>query len=121
MRLMNEMESINVVGDQWGSPTYAADLAAAIMQMITSGNWQQGIYHFSNEGIITWAGFAKEIARLLQSSCTVNAIPTANYPTPAKRPLYSAMNKSKIQTAYGIEIKDWKESLAQCIEKIKTT
>lgn len=118
LRLMAEKESINVVGDQWGSPTYAADLAAAIMLIISSGKWVAGMYHFSNEGIITWAAFASEIAGLIQSPCIVTSIPTNSYPTPAKRPLYSVMDKSKIQTTYGITIKSWKESLALCIKKI---
>ncbi|MDB5209115.1 MAG: rfbD [Flavisolibacter sp.] len=118
MRLMSEKESINVVGDQWGSPTYAADLAVAIMQIITSGKWVPGIYHFSNEGVITWAQFAGEIASLIQSPCVVNSIPTSSYPTPAKRPLYSVMDKTKIQTCYGIDTKNWKESLAICVRKL---
>jgi dTDP-4-dehydrorhamnose reductase len=119
MRLMHELESINVVGDQWGSPTYASDLAKMIMQIINSGNWRQGIYHFSNEGVITWADFAKEIAALIRTSCAVNSIPTEKYPTPARRPLYSIMDKSKIQANYGIELKQWKESLQECIQKLK--
>jgi dTDP-4-dehydrorhamnose reductase len=118
MRLMNEKENINVVGDQWGSPTYAADLAAAIMQIISSGKWTAGIYHFSNNGVITWAQFAREIATLIHTSCAVNAIPTSSYPTPARRPPYSVMDKSKIQDVYGIEIKNWKESLQMCIKKL---
>jgi dTDP-4-dehydrorhamnose reductase len=118
MRLMGEKESIGVVGDQWGAPTYAADLAAAIIQIISSERWIPGIYHFSNDGIITWAQFASEIAALIQSSCVVNSIPTASYPTPAKRPLYSVMGKTKIQNNYRIEMKSWKESLQVCIKKL---
>jgi dTDP-4-dehydrorhamnose reductase len=119
MRLMAEKDSINVVGDQVGSPTYAADLAKAIMHIIESNQWQPGIYHFSNEGAISWSDFAKEIARQINSSCVVNSIPTADYPTPAKRPLYSVMDKTKIQSQFGIRLKNWKQSLHECINRLK--
>ena len=119
LRLMAEKESINVVGDQYGSPTYAADLAKAIIEIIESGKWLPGIYHFSNEGTISWADFAKEIARQVNSGCIVNSIPTSSYPTPARRPLYSVMEKSKIQSQYGIQIKDWKYSLRDCMQKLE--
>lgn len=118
MRLMQERQSVNVVGDQWGSPTYAADLAMTIMQIIRGEKWTAGIFHFSNEGVISWADFAAEIAAVSNSSCTVNAIPTSSYPTPAKRPLYSVMDKSKIQATYSISLKNWKESLAICVDKL---
>lgn len=121
MRLMGEKESISVVNDQWGSPTYAADLAKAILQIIQSPNWQPGIYNFSNEGLITWFDFAKEIALLIQTSCTVRPTTTASFPTPAKRPLYSVMDKSKIRQQYGIAIKDWKKSLKTCVEKLQAS
>lgn len=118
MRLMSEKESINVVSDQWGSPTYAADLAEAVLHIVQHSKWQPGVYHFSNEGVITWFDFAKEIALLIRSSCIVQPTTTAAFPTPAKRPLYSVMDKSKIQQAYGIELKAWKESLKRCVEKL---
>jgi dTDP-4-dehydrorhamnose reductase len=118
LRLMAEKESINVVADQWGSPTYAADLAAAILHIIESGRWQPGIYHFSNDGVINWAQFAEEIGRLSNSSCKVNFISTDQYPTPAKRPAYSVMEKAKITAVYGITIKPWEESLAECLRKL---
>ena len=118
IRLMSEKESISVVADQWGSPTYAADLAEIILRIVHASNWQPGIYHFSNEGVITWFDFAKEIAALIHSSCTVQPTTTDNFPTPAKRPLYSVMDKCKIQQAYGIALKPWKESLHQCIQKL---
>jgi len=120
MRLMSEKDSINVVGDQWGSPTYAADLAAAIMQIISSGKWVAGIYHFSNEGVITWAQFASEIAAIMQSACTVNSIPTSSYPTPAPRPLYSVMDKAKIRDTFSIKLNHWKHSLQLCVNKLTT-
>ena len=119
MRLMAEKQTINVVGDQFGSPTYAADLAKAILQIIGSKKWSPGIYHFSNDGVISWAEFAKEIARQIGSSCIVTSIPTVDYPTPARRPLYSVMDKNKIQTEFGIQLKNWKQSLSECIGKLK--
>lgn len=119
LRLMAEKESVSVVADQWGSPTYAADLADAILQIIDSGKWLPGIYHFSNEGVISWAQFAAEIARQINTGCTVNFIPTAQYPTPAKRPHYSVLDKTKIVDRYGITLKHWKESLQLCLNKLK--
>lgn len=118
MRLMAEKESINVVNDQWGSPTYAADLAEAILQIIQADTWRPGIYHFSNEGVITWFDFAKEIAAQIQTNCVVQPTTTSSFSTPAKRPLYSAMNKSKIQEDYNVALKDWKESLRTCVRKL---
>ena len=119
MRLMAEKQTISVVNDQWGSPTYAADLAGAIMQILQAEIWQPGIYHFSNEGVITWFDFANEIARLLSTSCTVQTTTTANFPTPAKRPLYSVMDKSKIRRVYNITPRLWKESLRDCMARLK--
>jgi len=119
LKLMSERDEINVVSDQTGSPTYAADLAEAILQIITSHNWQPGIYHYSNEGIISWFDFALAIKELTGSNCNVNPIPTSQYPTPAKRPAYSVLNKSKIQETFSIQLKDWKESLAICLAKLK--
>jgi dTDP-4-dehydrorhamnose reductase len=111
LRLMKLKESLNVVADQFGTPTHAADLAEAIMQIISSGKWLQGIYHFTNDGIITWFDFAMQIRKRSGLSCNVNAITTAEYPTPARRPKYSVLDKSKIQAAYGIKLKSWQESL----------
>lgn len=120
MRLMNERENIGVVNDQIGSPTYAADLAKAIMQIITSGKWKSGIYNFSNEGVISWFDFASEIKQLTHSNCIINSLTTEQFPTPAKRPKYSVLDKSKIQQTFSIQLKDWKESLQACIEKINS-
>jgi dTDP-4-dehydrorhamnose reductase len=116
--LMNQKEQIGVVNDQTGSPTYAADLAEAIMQIICSGKWIPGIFHFSNDGIITWFDFAKEIKAIAGLACVVNPISTDKFPTPAKRPGYSVLNKSKIQEVYGLQLKDWKDSLRKCLEKL---
>jgi len=118
IRLMSENESMGVVNDQYGSPTYAADLAEAVMKIISSGNWKPGIYHFSNEGNISWFDFAGEIKRLIQSNCIINPLTTDQYPTPAKRPHYSVLDKTKIQQTFSVQLKDWKESLRICIEKI---
>ena len=117
MKLMSEKTEINVVSDQVGSPTYAADLAELILQIIP--RWIPGIYHFSNEGIISWYDFAVAIKEITASNCKINAIPTSAYPTPAKRPAYSVLDKTKIQQSFGINLKNWKDSLAICIEKIK--
>ncbi|GAA4735610.1 dTDP-4-dehydrorhamnose reductase [Flavisolibacter ginsenosidimutans] len=121
MRLMNEKERINVVADQWGSPTYAADLAEAVLQIVQSPNWQPGIYHFSNEGVITWFDFAKEIAAQIHTNCVVQPTTTDSFPTPAKRPLYSVMSKEKVQKQYGIVLRDWKESLRRCVQKLSAS
>ena len=120
MRLMKEKESLNVVSDQIGSPTYAADLAQAILIIITNcqlatNNWHSGIFHFSNEAEISWYDFAVAIKEMIGSSCNVHPIPTTAYPTPAKRPMYSLMDKHKFVSTFGISLKPWKESLRNCI------
>lgn len=115
IRLMTEKESIGVVNDQIGSPTYAADLAAAVMQIVSGEEHTPGIYHYSNEGIISWHDFALEIKELIGSSCIVNGIPTSAYPTPAKRSAYSAMDTFRIKNTFGINIPFWKDSLKKCI------
>jgi dTDP-4-dehydrorhamnose reductase len=120
LRLMNEKDEITVVNDQIGSPTYAADLAEAILHIIKSANWHPGIYHFSNTGIISWYDFAMEIKNQIQSNCLVKPIPTSAYLTPAKRPAYSVMDTSKISNTYQLVLKDWKASLAICLAKLKT-
>jgi dTDP-4-dehydrorhamnose reductase len=119
IRLMNEKESINVVSDQIGSPTYAADLALVILNVISAKKFIPGIYNFSNEGEISWYDFAIAIREMISSNCKVNPIPTSQYPTPAKRPHYSLLDKTKITAVYSPGIKNWKVSLASCIAKIK--
>lgn len=116
LRLMNERESIGVVNDQHGAPTYAADLAAAIMKIIDKNNFVAGIYHYSNKGNITWYDFAKEIALQINTTCIVNPITTSKFPTPAARPAYSVLDTEKICTTFDIEVMDWKESLRECIK-----
>ena len=118
MRLMAEKDQLSVVADQQGTPTWAADIASAIMQIIGSPKWVPGIYHFSNLGETTWFEFAREIKKLIDSACKVNPIPTHEYPTPAKRPLYSVLDKQKIVSTFGIELIDWKKSLSNCIDKL---
>lgn len=119
LKLMQERDELNVVGDQYGSPTYAPDLAEALLTIALATHLVPGIYHFSNNGIITWFDFATAIAEISHSSCKVNSITTSQYPTPAKRPSYSGLDKSKIQTDYGIALKPWPESLQTCIAQIR--
>ena len=120
MRLMNERNELNVVSDQIGSPTYAADLAKAILDIISSSEWESGIYHYSNEGKISWFEFAQAIKELTGSKAVVHPILTAEYPTPARRPKFSLMNKDKIRTVYQLEIPVWKDSLAKCIQLLQS-
>lgn len=123
LRLMKEREEIGVVNDQLGSPTYAKDLAVATMkiaeQQLSGANDKTGMYHFSNQGEITWFDFANKIRELSGLSCRVKAIPTTAFPTPAKRPSYSVLSKKRIVTDYGIELRDWTEALEDCIAEIK--
>jgi len=118
IRLLQDKPQISVVQDQLGSPTFAADLANAILQIISSNNWIPGIYNYSNSGIISWYQFAQEIGKLVGSSTPIKGISTAEYPTPAKRPAWSVLDTSKIVSTYGVKIKDWKESLGQCIREL---
>ena len=118
LRLMASRPEIGVVADQMGSPTYAADLAGATLQIVDALTWSSGIYHYSNEGVISWYDFATQIKQLSGASCTIRPLTTDQYPTPAKRPLFSVMDKTKIQQVYGIQIKDWKESLQLCLQKL---
>jgi dTDP-4-dehydrorhamnose reductase len=115
LRLLAEKEEISVVADQFGSPTHAADLAAAVIHIIQKGKFIPGIFHYSNGGVISWHQFATAIKEISGSKCIVNAIDTSNYPTPAARPKYSAFNTGKIRETYGLEIKAWRKSLEACI------
>ncbi len=118
MRLMSERASIGVVNDQHGAPTYAADLANAVMHIIDKNNFEAGIYHYSNKGNISWCDFAKEIAVQINSTCIVNAIATSQFPTPAARPAYSVLDTSKTKNTFNIEIPNWKISLQKCLSKL---
>lgn len=117
--LLQEKESIRVVNDQIGSPTYAPDLARAILDILRSGKWVAGIYHFSNAGRISWFDFAIEIRAQIGATCKVEAIPTSDYPTPAKRPRFSLLNTDKISEVFGLKPRDWKEALRECLGKLR--
>ncbi|MXO06010.1 dTDP-4-dehydrorhamnose reductase [Flavobacterium sp. HBTb2-11-1] len=110
-RLMQERDEINVVNDQIGSPTYAADLAQAMIDIIGSAKWIPGIYNYSNEGEISWYEFALSIKELGGYNCKVGGIPSSSYPTPAKRPSYSLLNKEKIKKVYNVNVPHYIESL----------
>lgn len=111
LRLMTERDSLSVVNDQIGSPTYATDLAQVILTILDSNKWEPGIYHYSNEGEISWYDFAMDIKEIAQKSCEIKGIPASSYPTPAERPAFSLLDKSKIKTVYGIVPVDYKVSL----------
>ncbi|KAF2513548.1 dTDP-4-dehydrorhamnose reductase [Flavobacterium foetidum] len=110
-RLMQEREELNVVNDQIGSPTYAADLAQAMIDIIEFRAWVPGIYHYSNEGEISWYEFALSIKDLGDYNCKVRGIPSSSYTTPAKRPNFSLLDKTKIKSVYNLEVPYHKESL----------
>ena len=121
LRLGHTKSSIKVVCDQIGTPTYATDLASAIKSIIDSGNWVAGIYHFSNEGVASWYDFAKAIFELAGiNTCEVRPCLSADYPTAAKRPAFSVLNKTKIKQVYGINIPYWRDSLRICIDNLIT-
>lgn len=116
LRLANERDSLSVVSDQIGTPTNAVDLAECLLTIITFDFRLltfdcYGIYNFSNEGLCTWYDFAKEIFRINNVSINLQPIPTTAYPTPAKRPAYSVLDKSKLKQVFGIEVKSWEASL----------
>lgn len=118
IRLGKEREQLGVIFDQVGTPTYAHDLASVIMTAIDKGI-KPGIYHFSNEGVTSWYDFTKSIHRIAGiNTCHVMPLHTAEYPTPASRPAYSVLDKTKIKEAYSINIPHWEESLAKCIAKL---
>ena len=122
LRLMKEREIINVVSDQFGSPTYAADLAEAIMMLIekcSMSNVQCSILNYANTGKISWYDFALAIKELSGSSCSVNPISTSEYPTAAKRPQYSVFDTRTIRKILNITIPDWKVSLEKCLSNLK--
>ena len=119
-KLGAEKKSINVVADQIGTPTYAADLAAAIVKILPQMNEQnRGVYHFTNMGVCSWYDFATEIMAQSGLDCVVNPINSSEYPTRATRPFYSVLDKSKIQKTFGIEIDHWKKSLQKCITEME--
>nr|WP_315174722.1 dTDP-4-dehydrorhamnose reductase [uncultured Flavobacterium sp.] len=118
-KLMQERDTLNVVNDQIGSPTYAADLAQAIMTIITHPKWEAGMYHFSNEGEISWYEFALAIQEIGGFECLIGGIPSLAYPTPAKRPQYSLLDKNKIKATFGVIVPDYRDSLERCMSLLK--
>lgn len=120
IRLGRERDSLGVIFDQVGTPTYARDLAQAIYAIIGKGI-VRGVYHFSNEGVCSWYDFAKAIHRMAGiTGCDVNPLHTADYPTKAARPHYSVLDKTKIKSTFGIKIPHWEESLERCMEELLT-
>lgn len=120
LRLGKEKDSLDVIYDQVGTPTYARDLAKTILEIIPKIKSDEvTIYHYANEGVSSWYDFAKAIFELSNVTCKVNAIETKDYPTPAKRPHYSVLNKSKIIKKYNLIIPYWKDSLNDCILKMR--
>ena len=117
LRLFREKKSLNVINDQYGCPTYAADLAGIIMNVIEdrNNNEYSGIVNYCNSGITTWFDFALSINEYVNSPCKINPIATSQYPTPAKRPLYSVLDTSKIKKMLNQDIPSWKDSLYKCL------
>lgn len=123
LRLGKERNELNVIFDQVGSPTYAYNLAIACLEILnqTINDFKTeigGIYHFSNEGVCSWYDLALEIMKIAELNCRVKPIETKDYPTKAKRPHYSVLNKSKIKSAFNLEIPHWVESLQDCLKKL---
>ena len=120
LRLMNERDEISVINDQIGSPTYARDLANTIFSIINSEIWAAGIYHYSNEGQISWFDFAEAIKEIKGFNCKIKAIPTSSYPTAAKRPKFSLLDKAKIKSTFGVEVPYWKDSLELMLNNLNS-
>ncbi len=125
LRLGKEKESLGVIFDQVGTPTYAKDLAKAILEIIQHSKFNiqnssthTEIYNFSNEGVVSWYDFAKEIMKMAKLNCIINPIETYQYPTPAKRPHYSLLNKSKIKSTFNLGIPYWKDGLDDCLRRL---
>jgi dTDP-4-dehydrorhamnose reductase len=118
LRLGAEREELGVIVDQVGTPTYAVDLAACVLDIINSKSQAYGLYHYSNEGVTSWYDFAKAIFELSATSVRVKPLKTIEYPTKAIRPVYSVMDKSKIKNTFDIQIPYWRDSLAECIREI---
>ena len=122
LRLTAEREQLNVVFDQVGTPTYAGDLALAIFSIIEAGVYpgNEGIYHFSNEGVCSWYDFAVEIAAAAgNTDCRISPCHSSEFPSPVTRPPYSVLDKTKIKKTFDIDIPHWRESMEYCIKRIK--
>lgn len=118
IRLGKERDTLSVVADQIGSPTYAVDLAHVIIEIIKHKKTDYGLYHYSNQGAISWYDFAKKIFELSNITLELSPIKTEAYPTPARRPKYSVMDKSKINTKLGVKTINWETSLEKCISEL---
>ncbi|MCF2494179.1 dTDP-4-dehydrorhamnose reductase [Dyadobacter chenhuakuii] len=118
LRLGKERDQLGVIIDQVGSPTYAIDLAGAILDIIESGSKEYGIYHYSNEGVTSWYDFAKAVFDISGTQVQLNPVKTSEYVTKAVRPAYSVMDKTKIKTAFSIQIPYWRDSLAECLQRL---
>ncbi|MDB4164471.1 dTDP-4-dehydrorhamnose reductase, partial [Flavobacteriaceae bacterium] len=117
--LMSQKNSLNIINDQIGSPTYARDLAEVIINIINYKDWIPGLYHYSNEGEVSWFDFAKSIKKHYGFKTNINGISTDEYPTPAKRPRYSLLDKSKIKRIFNIRVPHYEDSLQKCIKILK--
>jgi dTDP-4-dehydrorhamnose reductase len=120
LKLGAERDELKIIADQVGTPTYAIDLAGAILDIITSGSENYGIYHYSNEGVTSWYDFAKGIFDISDTKVNVFPIRTSEYPTKATRPAYSVMDKAKIRNTFGLQIPYWRDSLIVCINALKS-
>lgn len=118
LRLADSQPEIKVVCDQIGTPTFARDLARAVVKVLQSHQWVPGIYHFTDEGAASWYDFAKAIFRIAGKDVKVTPIPSEDYPTPASRPSYSILDRTRIKATYGIEIPHWEEALADCLRQL---
>ncbi len=119
LKLAQDRDELKIIADQYGTPTYAKDLALVILKIIEIGSTKYGLYHYSNTGEASWYDFAKEIFSLSNTTIKLGAIPTSEYPTPAKRPKYSIMDKTKIKTNLGIQIPNWKISLQHALKALR--
>lgn len=117
MRLSETKDELNIIADQIGTPTYARDLAKAILEVIRQKK-SFGIYHYSNEGVASWYDFTTSVFEYTGVRTKVHPIKTEQYPTPAKRPSYSVMDKSKFRSTFGLEIPHWRESLKDCLKEM---
>ncbi len=118
LSLAEKQNEIRVVCDQIGTPTYARDLAEAVLAVLKSHQWVAGIYHFTDEGAASWYDFAKAILRIAGKKTRVVPIPTEDYPTLAQRPAYSILDRSRIKATYGVEIPHWEDALTDCVKLI---
>ena len=118
LKFGSERDELNIIADQVGTPTYAIDLAGAILDVIASGKTDYGIYHYSNEGVTSWYDFAMGIFDISNTTIKVNPIPTSQYPTRALRPKFSVMDKSKIKSTFDIKVPYWRDSLVKCIGQL---